>query len=284
MKKAAKNKILFTIFFLATTAVLSNTPGRKPIPTVTPNLKIMRSAHRGVREYAPENTLPAIQKAIDMGYDYVEMDVRYTKDGVPVLLHDASVIRTTNGLKSVSSYTLAELKKLDAGSRKGSEFKGTQVPTVEEALQLMQGKIKLYLDQKEPARPELIRLLKQYHFYPDNLVVCHGMNSVPSFLKYEPNAPAMPYLGEASQVNEILKQFPGTVAFDTNCAKLTPEMVLEAHKRGVMIFTDALAGSSAECIRRPIQYGADVIQFDNVELFSTVLEQARKDAGTAGKK
>jgi glycerophosphoryl diester phosphodiesterase len=280
----SRKNILGLIVFLIATVSLSQTPSRKPIPTVTPNLKIMRSAHRGVREYAPENTLPAIKKAIDMGYDYVEMDVRYTKEGVPVLLHDGSVIRTTNGFKGVSSYTLAELKKLDAGSRKGNEFKGTQVPTIEEALSLMQGRIKLYLDQKEPARPELVRLLKQHGFYPDNLVVCHGLNSIPSFLKYEPGAPVMPYLGNASQVEGIIKQFPTTVAFDTNCAKLTPEMVLEAHKRGVMVFTDALAGSSAECMARPIKYGADVIQFDNVELFSTVLEQARKDAGATGKK
>jgi len=267
------------IFSLAASVALAQAPSRKAIPTVTPNLKIMRSAHRGVRALAPENTLPAIQKAIELGYDYVELDVRYTRDGVPVLMHDANVIRTANGFGAVSSFTLAQLKELDAGSRKGPEFKGTKVPTVEESLALMQGRVKLYLDQKEPARPQLVRLLKKYNFYPDNLVVCHGGNSIPEFLKYQPDAPVMPYLENAAQVEEILKQFPTTVAFDTNCAKLTPEMVLEAHKRGVMVFTDALAGSSAECMARPVKYGADVVQFDNVELFSSVLEKARKDAG-----
>ena len=132
----------------------------------------------------------------------------------------------------------------------------------------MQGKIKLYLDQKQPARPELIALLKKYGFYPDNLVVVHGAGSIPAFLKYEPQAPVMPMLHNAGEVEGLLKQFPSTVAFDTTCGELTPEMVLEAHKRGIMIFTDALGKSSAKCMRKPIDYGADVIQIDNPKLFS----------------
>jgi glycerophosphoryl diester phosphodiesterase len=268
-------KFLAAIWFLVAMPAWPESSARHPIPTVTPNLKIMRSAHRGVRALAPENTLPAIQKAIEMGYDYVEMDVRYTKDGVPVLMHDSSVMRTTNGLKSVSAYTLEELKKFDAGGRKGKQFKGTRVPTVEEALKLMQGKIKLYLDQKEPARPELVRLLKQYNFYPDNIVVCHGNDSIPSFLKLAPDAWVMPKLDRADQVDSLLKQFPTTVAFDTTCSELTPEMVREAHKHGVMVFTDALFGVSAECMSKPIEFGADLIQFDNIEQFSKVLKKAR---------
>ena len=265
------------VVFLASAIALSEMPGRKPLPTHTPNLKIMRSAHRGVSAYAPENTLPAIQKAIDMGYDYVEMDIHYTKDGVPVLMHDDYLNRTTNGFGHVSAHSLAELKKLDAGSRSGKEFKGTSIPTFEEALQLMQGKIKLYLDQKQPTRPELIRLLKQYGFYPDNLVVVHGAGSIPGFLKYEPQAPVMPMLNNSGQVEQLLKQFPSTVAFDTTCSELTPEMVLEAHRRGIMIFTDALGKSNPKCMRKPIEYGADVIQIDNPKLFSSVLDQMRKE-------
>jgi len=275
----APRRIIFSLLiFLAAAVPLAGAPGRSPIPTVTPNLNILRSAHRGVRASAPENTLHAIQKAIDMGYTYLEMDIHYTRDGVPVLLHDEFVNRTTNGFGYVSFFSLKQLKKLDAGARAGDEFKGTRIPTLEEALQLMQGKIKLYLDQKQPARPELIRLLKKYGFYPANVVVCHGLGSIPSFLRYEPNAPVMPMLHNAGEVEDLLKKYPHTVGFDTNCEHLTPEMVTKAHQFGIMIFTDAIGPVTRECMTRPIAYGADVIQIDDPALLADILAQLKKNA------
>jgi len=267
------------LIWLAAGLARSDAPAKKPLPTHTPNLNIQRSAHRGVRALAPENTLPAISKAIEMGYDYVEFDVCYSKDGVPVILHDGTLFRTTNGFGSVSCYTLAELKKLDAGSWFGSEFKGTQIPAVEEALQLMSGKIKLYLDEKQAPRPELIRLLKQYGFFPDNLMVCHAGKFMDDFLKLEPAAPVMPALLNASEVEGLLEKYPTTAAFDVPCSALTAEMVQKAHGHGVLIFTDALAGSTSACLRKPLEYGADLIQIDNIQRFQAVLEQVKKEAG-----
>lgn len=275
MAGAAKKIFLGLAVFLTSAVARPEAPAQKLIPTSTPNLKIMRSAHRGVSAYAPENTLPAIQKAIDMGYDYVELDVRYSRDHVPVLMHDSLLTRTTNGFGHVSSRRLEQLKKLDAGALKAEEFKGTRIPTLEEALRLMQGKIKLYLDLKDPPNPELIGLLKKYGFYPDNLVVVHGGNTIPEFLKYGPDAPVMPLLSNAAQAQELLKQFPSAVAFDTKCSGLTPEMVREAHRFGVMVFTDALNPTSKKCMRRPVEYGADLVQFDNPELFSEALRELR---------
>jgi glycerophosphoryl diester phosphodiesterase len=285
-KSEARIFTLSALAFLTAAAALAVPSGleRKPLPTITPNLNLLRSAHRGVTAYAPENTLPAIAKAIDLGYDYVEFDVCYTKDGVPVLLHDGTRFRTTNGFGPVSAYNLADLKKLDAGSWFKSEFKGAQVPTVEEALQLMQGRIKLYLDEKQPPRPELIRLLKKYNFFPDNMVVVHAGKNMPEFLKLEPSAPVMPLLMNGSEVDSLLQQYPTTVAFDTPCSALTPEMVLEAHRHGIMVFTDALRGSSRKCMRRPIEYGSDLIQIDNVNLFSSLLDEMRKEAVSSGPK
>ena len=160
-------KVAASLFLLC--AILS-TPlaAREPIETVRPNYDIMMIAHRGTARYAPENTLPAIQKAIDAGFDYVEIDVRFTKDGVPVLLHDPKLDRTTNGSGPLSDYTLEEIKKLDAGYPEhfGDKFKDTQIPTFEEALQLMQGKINLYLDQKEIPTSEIMELVKKIWFLP----------------------------------------------------------------------------------------------------------------------
>jgi len=273
LKRAAKAGFGLCFLFLAA-AAFGEKPARNPLPTRTPNLEIMRSAHRGVSAYAPENTLPAIRKAIELGYAYVEIDVRYTRDGAPVLMHDGSLLRTTNGWGKVSSKSLSEIKKLDAGFWRVG-FRGTEVPTLEQALELMQGRIKLYLDLKQGVRPELIVLLKRYGFYPDNLVVCCAIDEL---LKYEPEAPVMPFLGDAGPVEELLRQYPSAVAFDSKCGQLTAEMVREAHRHGVMVFTDALGLSSEKCMRRPIEFGADVIQFDNLRLYSKVLARMKSES------
>src|SRR5437867_1504857 len=86
-------------------------------------------AHRGVVLAAPENTIPAIEQAIALGCRAVEIDLRYTADGEIVLLHDEMLDRTTNGHGRAAEKTLAEMKKLDAGSWFDSKFSGTRVPT-----------------------------------------------------------------------------------------------------------------------------------------------------------
>src|SRR5690606_26173734 len=89
------------------------------------------AGHRGDRSAAPENTLPALQGALDGTMVYVETDIRLSADGVPVLIHDATVDRTTDGSGKVSDLSLAELQKLDAGSWHSKAFAGLRIPTLE---------------------------------------------------------------------------------------------------------------------------------------------------------
>lgn len=91
-------------------------------------------AHRGASRYAPENTMPAFARAVQMGADGIETDVHLSKDGIPVLIHDESLNRTTSGKGLVKEYTVHELKKLDAGSWFSSHFKHTPIITLEEFL------------------------------------------------------------------------------------------------------------------------------------------------------
>lgn len=91
-------------------------------------------AHRGAMSTHPENTIPALQEAVRLGAHMVEFDVQLTKDGALVLMHDATVDRTTNGKGKVADLTLAEIKALDAGVKMDARFAGTRVPTFEEAL------------------------------------------------------------------------------------------------------------------------------------------------------
>ncbi|HRC27440.1 MAG TPA: glycerophosphodiester phosphodiesterase family protein, partial [Alphaproteobacteria bacterium] len=72
--------------------------------------------HRGVARYAPENTLESIHTAADMGLEWVELDVKLTRDGVPVLFHDDTLDRTTNGTGFVAACDFARLRELEAGS------------------------------------------------------------------------------------------------------------------------------------------------------------------------
>ena len=100
--------------------------------------KIMMAAHRGDKDCRPENTLPAFRHAIELGADGIETDIHQTKDGILVMMHDHDVDRTTDGHGRVCDMTLEEIKKLDAGIKKGEEYRGTRVPTFEEFLDLVE--------------------------------------------------------------------------------------------------------------------------------------------------
>lgn len=103
----------------------------------SPGEPALIAGHRGDRSVAPENTLPALQSALDGSMVYVETDVRLSADGVPVLIHDGRVDRTTNGSGKVSELTLAELQQLDAGSWFTKAFAGLRIPTLESFLVML---------------------------------------------------------------------------------------------------------------------------------------------------
>lgn len=94
-------------------------------------------AHRGDLTHAPENTLPAFSQAVQKGADGVELDAKLTADGHVIVIHDATVDRTTNGSGKVSSFTLEEIRRLDAGAWFDPKFAGTQVPLLEEVFETL---------------------------------------------------------------------------------------------------------------------------------------------------
>ncbi|HVS86814.1 MAG TPA: glycerophosphodiester phosphodiesterase family protein [Candidatus Acidoferrum sp.] len=91
-------------------------------------------AHRGASGHAPENTLAAFKRAVALGATFIETDLQLTRDSRFVAMHDGTVNRTTNGQGKVHDMTMAELRRLDAGSWFGSEFAGERVPTLDEIL------------------------------------------------------------------------------------------------------------------------------------------------------
>jgi len=94
-------------------------------------------AHRGAMGTHPENTIPAFREAVKAGAHMIEFDVFLTKDNEMVVIHDETVDRTTNGTGKVSDLTLQQIKELDAGGWKSSEFAGEKIPTIDEVLAVM---------------------------------------------------------------------------------------------------------------------------------------------------
>jgi glycerophosphoryl diester phosphodiesterase len=90
--------------------------------------------HRGAMGHCPENTFASFERALELGADWIELDVHLTRDGALAVIHDESVDRTTDGHGLVRDFSLVELKRLDAGGRFGAEFVGQRVPTLDEVL------------------------------------------------------------------------------------------------------------------------------------------------------
>jgi len=119
------------------------------VPYWTGKFPVLVTAHRGFSGDAPENTLAAFKKAMEVGSDMMELDVRFSKDGQIVVMHDDTLDRTTNGRGKVSDYTLKELKQFDAGSWFAPHFTGEQIPTLIEVLELAKGKIRVNIEIKD---------------------------------------------------------------------------------------------------------------------------------------
>lgn len=112
------------------------------------------TAHRGGAEYTPENTMSALEYAVKQHADYAEIDVRETKDGVLVLLHDENLIRTTGVKKDVSKITYEKLQTLDVGSWFSSKYVGESIPTLQEAMEYCKGKIDLNIEIKRQSKDD----------------------------------------------------------------------------------------------------------------------------------
>ena len=106
------------------------------------------TAHRGASGYAPENTISAVQKAIEIGVDRIEVDVQQTADGVVVLLHDKTLDRTTNSKGKVGKLNWNELKNIKANSGFEDEFPDEPIPTLEQVFELMDGQTQFVIEIK----------------------------------------------------------------------------------------------------------------------------------------
>ncbi|MFH1540128.1 MAG: glycerophosphodiester phosphodiesterase family protein [bacterium] len=198
---------------------------------------ILVIAHRGASGYAPENTIAAFKRAIELGADMYELDCYLTKDGEIVVIHDDDVERTTNGSGKVSELTLGEIKKLDAGSWFGEEFAGESVPTLREALDLAKGKILVNIEIKEAGfEKQTVELVEELEMVEDVMVTGFDHSVIKKIKDMNPKIKTGALVKDITPEEietEILKL--NTDAINPRYIAVNKKLVKAAHEHGLEV-------------------------------------------------
>ncbi|MGV3764091.1 glycerophosphodiester phosphodiesterase family protein [Parapedobacter sp.] len=182
---------------------------------------VMVVAHRGDWHGAPENSIAAMEKAMDLGVDMVEVDVRQTKDGVLVLMHDKTLDRTTNGAGLVANHTLEEIKKLRLKNHKGKLTKH-RIPTLEEAMRFAKGKVLVNIDKGDGYFEEIGEILKETGTF-DIAVPKSGLGvtAIASRMPYIKGSPFMAVISLDKNVKPLQKIDDYIAAYRPNVMEIS---------------------------------------------------------------
>jgi glycerophosphoryl diester phosphodiesterase len=197
-------------------------------------------AHRGASGNAPENTMAAFRKAVALGATFIETDLHLSRDARFVAMHDATLNRTTNGQGAVHDMTLAELRKLDAGSWFGSEFAGERIPTLEEILEFSKkNDVVFYLEMKPAGswggEHALIGALRESGEIPRAVVISFDTSIVLSLRKIEPTLmTGLLYDGQVEKPIQKAVEI-GARQLAVRGDLVTPALIAEAKKKDLQI-------------------------------------------------
>ncbi len=227
-----------------------------------PKWPVRISLHRGANRYAPENTLPAFAKAIRLGVDFVEFDVRTTSDGKYYLLHDSSFDGKTDGHGAIASTPSSVVKSISAGVKFGHQFAGLGLPTMEEFLASVEGKIDIYFDAKA-IPPEALAEALARHNMAERTVVYQDVDYLLKLKSIDPRIRALPPLGNAKQLDEIAAKLK-PYGVDASWEILSKALIDRCHAHGILVFSDALGlNENIADYQEAIGWGIDVIQTDH---------------------
>lgn len=168
--------------------------------------QVLIAAHRATNDHYPENSLEAITESIRIGIDIIEIDIRQSKDGELVIMHDRTIDRTTNGSGKVDDYTLSELKGYNLIFNE--QVTGFQIPTFEEVLQLAKGKILLDIDFKLEDMASIKKtyaLIEKYGMEEQILFFLYDYKETPSLQQLNPKIRVMPRAYSKKDVKAILR-------------------------------------------------------------------------------
>jgi len=190
---------------------------------------MMIMGHRGAKALEPENTLLSIRRAIEIGVDAVEIDVHLTKDKEVVIIHDSTVDRTTNGKGPVGSYTLEQIKKLDAG-------KGEKIPTLKEVIEFVKDKVRLIIELKEEGTEDkVVELIKGYNMF-DSAYIISFWHMLVKKIKEMDNRIKTGVLLVGCPVDTCIARSASADALVMNYAFVSKGLVDKAHQEGLKVF------------------------------------------------
>jgi glycerophosphoryl diester phosphodiesterase len=224
--------------------------------------RVAAISHRGEHLRHPENTMPAYRAALEAGADFIETDVRTTADGRLVIMHDATVDRSTGGHGEVAGMTLAEIRKLDAGAKFGPAFRGTPVPTFEEVLEFARGKIGVYIDAKRISALDLVAAVRKFGM-EEQVVVYGSLDLLRGVAKLDPRIKVMPEAVSVEAITRSIEELrPRVIAFDAR--DFQDPILAAAREAKADIYVDRLGPADTPAAwEDAIRRGATGIQSDH---------------------
>lgn len=262
---------LFTVMFVAGLAGMGYAnPATKGRPS-SEDIEVV--VHRGANFLAPENTLPSARAALKYGAEWIELDVRKSKDGVLYNLHDETLDRTTDGHGPIHLVTSSEIERLDAGSWFGPAFRGLKVPRIETMLDSLKGKANVFFDVKKGTPvADLVKLVRAKGFEKNSFFWFADAKMVPEFVKL---APEMKIKVNASDIEGIKKWQavcrPSYVEIEPE--NITKNLVNYCHKNGILVMA-AIQNGNEEAYKKAIQAQPDLVNIDQPELWARVVAES----------
>ena len=225
--------------------------------------------HRGAKTFAPENTLSAVDLAFDQGFNIVEIDVRQTKDGVPVVMHDSRVNRTTNGRVAIKKMSYDVVSQLDYGSWFDTFFTDEKVRPLEDVLVHAKGRGEVYIEIKEAEPKLLLELVQQFEMLEDCFFWCEDIRIMDQLRLLNKNLRLMARRYDFKTLKATIERHqPQVIGF--NGLNFTEEELEQCRELGILSMPFYL-GSGLEKLRKLIDSGADMLNLGNPELVKKIL-------------
>jgi len=244
--------------------------------------RIQIIAHRGYSAAAPENTLAAFRKAIELKPDLMECDIRRTKDGRLIIIHDATLDRTTNGTGKVADHTFEELRQLDAGTWFAPEFAGEKLPTLDETIECIKGSgVRLLIEIKEPGTEDEVVAALYDHGMQDQSLLCSFHYKVGVRMpELAPEIPFSPIISPKEQVGQdeavALADEAAAVngsIFAVHYKAITPALVQATHTANMLM--EAWTVDDPTEMLRLAKMGVDIIGSNKTALAIETLSASR---------
>ena len=232
--------------------------------------KVQVVCHKGANKLAPENTMAAARICAEWGVDYIEVDVHTSADGVFVLFHGPYLQRTTNGSGWVGALTVAELEQLDAGSWFGPQYAGERIPRLEDFLNWVKGKAKVFLDVKNADPCRLADLLRAAGMEQECFFWSGDPNWMQRMHELEPGLALKVNVQTPEQARQAHAEL-GARLVEVAPEQVTPELLETCHGLGMQVMALYL-GNDRAVIRQVLASGADLI---NTDYGNLVLEELR---------